>query len=320
MNNTGKIQVKEILEKYPWIIEENQNCVISPDADGMLCGLFMSHFFNWKIVGYYDNGKNLILQKGLKAEDCIFLDTEIRRPNIKSIGHHISLFRKQDSEDVLKGYINCFNPNNLRDRTLKEKFGGKYPMATIHLLISIVGSVKKIEFSDQSFFVVLQADGTINRFLDKYSENLRDWLVYLGAEDNGHVLNKMLDRETTLLKINREYVDYVQKFVKTKKDKIPISERGNLTFSSFNKNKDKFSEECAAVMGNYLNFLSENTGWQYKKDSWLINDFKLYEFTKKIVTPGVGNYKKALEENFLSLAITSTLEMNYTIESPNALP
>ena len=315
-----KIQVKEILEKYPWIVEENKNCVISPDADGMLCGLFMSHFFNWKIVGYYDNGKNLILQKGLKAEDCIFLDTEIRRPNIKSIGHHISLFRTQNSEEILKGYINCLNPNNLRGRTLKEKFGGKYPMATIHLLISIIGSVKKIEFSDQSFFVVLQADGTINRFLDRYSENLRDWLIYLGADDSGHVLNKMLDKETTLLKINREYVDYVQKFVKTKKDKIPISERGDLIIPSFNKDKNKFSEGCIVVMEEYLNFLSKNTGWKYKKESWLVDDFKIYEFTKKTVNPGVGNYKKALEENFLSLAITSSLEMNYTIESPDALP
>lgn len=320
MASTDKIQTREILEKYPWIVEENKNCVISPDADGMLCGLFMSHLFNWKIVGYYDNGKNLILQKGLKSEDCIFLDTEIRKPNIRSVGHHISLFRKQDSEEILKGYIDCLNPNNLRGRTLKENFSGKYPMATIHLLISIIGGVKKIEFSDQSFFVILQADGAINRFLDKYSENLRDWLIYLGAEDNGHVLNKMLDKETTLLKINREYVDYVQKFIKNKKDKIPISEKGILTLSSFNIDKNEFSEKCTSVMEEYLNFLSEQTSWKYKKESWLINNFKLYEFTKKTVKPGVGAYKKALLENFLSLAITSTLEMNYTIENPDTLP
>lgn len=320
MANTEKIQVEKILKKYPWIIEENKNCIISPDADGMLCGLFMSHFFNWKIVGYYDNGKNLILKKGLNAEDCIFLDTEIKRPDIKSIGHHISLFRKEDSEKILNGYANCLNPNHLRGRTLKENFGGKYPMATIHLLISIIGSIKKIEFSDKSFFVVLQADGTINRFLDRYSENLRDWLIYLGAENSGHVLNKMLDKKTTLLKINREYVDYVQRFIKTKKDKIPISERGDLALSSFDKDRNKFSEKCTAIMEEYLNFLSENTGWKYIKKSWLIGDFKIYEFTKKTVSPGVRTYKKALEENFLSLAITSSLEMNYTIESPNTLP
>jgi signal transduction histidine kinase len=71
---------------------------------------------------------------------------------------------------------------------------------------------------------VLQADGTINRFLDRYSENLRNWLLYLGAENSNHVLNKMLNKETTLLKINKEYVEYIQRFVKEKKDKILISD------------------------------------------------------------------------------------------------
>jgi len=315
-----KINYEEIIKNYPWLIEGDQNCIISPDADGMLCGLFMSNFLNWKIVGYYDNGKNLILKKGLKAEDCVFLDTEIWRPNIKSIGHHISLLRKDGSEEVLKGYKNCLNPNNLRGRTKEDCFSGKYPMGTIHLLISIIGSIKKITFSDESFFVVLQADGTINRFLDKYSENIRDWLVYLRAEDDNHVLNKMLNEETSLLKINKEYVEYIKKFIKEKKDKIPISEKGNIVLSSFNSTKDSFSEKCIETIKEYLSFLSENTGWSLDFNVWQVSDFFLYEFTKKTVKPGVGTYKKAIEENFLSLAITATTEMNYTTENPNTLP
>jgi len=315
-----KIDYTEIIKNYPWLIEDNLNCIISPDADGMLCGLFMSHFLNWKIVGYYDNGKNLILKKGLRAEECVFLDTEIRRLNIKSIGHHISLFRKEGSEEVLKDYKNCFNPNNLRGRTLKEKFSGKYPMGTIHLLISIVSQVKEIDFSDESFFVILQADGTINRFLDKYSENLNDWLGYLGVSENEHVLNKILNKETTLLKINNEYVDYVRKFVKQKKDKIPISEKGVLINNSFTEDKKSFSAGCNLIMEEYLNFLSEQTGWPYKKEEWQKSNFKLYEFTKKMVKPGVRIYQKALEENFLSLAITGTKEMVYTVEDPDIMP
>ncbi|OGI16422.1 MAG: hypothetical protein A3J63_03985 [Candidatus Moranbacteria bacterium RIFCSPHIGHO2_02_FULL_40_12b] len=95
--NDDKINYDEILEKYPWLLAENQNAIISPDADGMLCGLFMSHFLGWKIVGHYDNGKNLILKKGMSANECVFLDSEIYRSNIKSIGHHISLFRQNNT-------------------------------------------------------------------------------------------------------------------------------------------------------------------------------------------------------------------------------
>ncbi len=315
-----KINYKEIIEKYPWLIQKEQNCIISPDADGMLCGLFMSHFLNWKIVGYYDNGKNLILKNNIKVKDCIFLDTEIYRPNIKSIGHHISLLRQNNTEINLSNYSSCLNPNNLRYRTFKENFSKKYPMGTIHLLISIIGSVKDIEFSDESFFVVLQADGTINRFLDRYSENLRDWLLYLGAENSGHVLNRMLSKETTLLKINKEYVEYIQRFVKEKKDKILISEKNIIKKSSFNLYKTSFSDICIQSTTDYLGFLSENTGWEFDKSRWTFDDFCLYEFTKKIVKPGVRTFNKAVQENFLSLAITGNVSMEYTLEQPDVLP
>jgi len=315
-----KIDYAMILEKYPWLTQPDQKCVISPDADGMLCGLFMSHFLGWEIVGYYDNGKNLILKNGVHAKDCIFLDTEIYRPEIRSIGHHISLFRKDSTGINMANYANCLNPNNLRGRTLKENFSLKYPMGTIHLLISIIGSTRKIDFSDESFFTVLQADGTINRFLDRYSDNLRSWLVYLGIEDDGNVFAKMLSKETTLLKINKEYVDYIQRFVKNKHDKIPISEKGLIKDLSFARGRTSFSDDCIRSTVEYLEFLSENTGWGLDKHKWVFNDFCLFEFTKRTVKPGVRTFNTAVQENFLSLAITANDTMEYTLEEPAKLP
>ena len=315
-----KIDYAMVLEKYPWLIQPDQKCVISPDADGMLCGLFMSHFLGWEIVGYYDNGKNLILKNGVHAKDCIFLDTEIYRPEVRSIGHHISLFRKDGTGINMANYANCLNPNNLRGRTLKENFSLKYPMGTIHLLISIIGSTRNIDFSDESFFTVLQADGTINRFLDRYSDNLRSWLVYLGIEDEGNVFAKMLSKETTLLKINKEYVDYIQRFVKNKHDKIPISEKGLIKDMSFARVRTSFSDDCIRSIIEYLEFLSENTGWGFDKSKWAFNDFCLFEFTKRTVKPGVRTFNTAVQENFLSLAITANDTMEYTLEEPAKLP
>ena len=83
---TERINYQEVIKKYPWLAAEDQNCVISPDADGMICGLFMSYYLNWNIAGYYDNGKNLLLRNGLSAKDCVFLDTEICRKEIRSCG------------------------------------------------------------------------------------------------------------------------------------------------------------------------------------------------------------------------------------------
>ena len=318
--NDDKINYDEILEKYPWLLAENQNAIISPDADGMLCGLFMSHFLGWKIVGHYDNGKNLILKKGMSANECVFLDSEIYRSNIKSIGHHISLFRQNNTNISHEKYKNCLNPNTLRGRTLKEKFSSKYPMGTIHLLLCVVSQKIEVEYLDKSFFVILQADGTINRFLDRYSENLFDWLKYLRVDDANNILNKILKKETNLIELNEDYVEYIKNFVKEKKDKIPISERGELKKESFEKDKNRFSAPCIKTTIKYLNFLSENTGWNYKKEDWIFDDLVVYEFTKKIVRPGVNTFNRAVEENFLSLAITAADTMEYTLETPDKLP
>ncbi|MBS3091079.1 hypothetical protein J4217_01360 [Candidatus Pacearchaeota archaeon] len=46
VDEDGKIIYDNIIKKYPWIVKENQKCILSPDSDGLLCGLFMSKFLN----------------------------------------------------------------------------------------------------------------------------------------------------------------------------------------------------------------------------------------------------------------------------------
>ncbi|WP_181180242.1 hypothetical protein [Candidatus Thermokryptus mobilis] len=37
---------------------KNKNkVIISPDVDGFLCGLLVSYYLDWEIVGFYDGGK-----------------------------------------------------------------------------------------------------------------------------------------------------------------------------------------------------------------------------------------------------------------------
>ena len=46
---TDQIDYEKIVRDYPWIIKKNQNCILSPDSDGLLCGLFMSFYLGWQI-------------------------------------------------------------------------------------------------------------------------------------------------------------------------------------------------------------------------------------------------------------------------------
>ena len=47
------IDYDALLRKFPWIVERGHECILSPDSDGLLCGLLMAKYKQWKIVGFY---------------------------------------------------------------------------------------------------------------------------------------------------------------------------------------------------------------------------------------------------------------------------
>ena len=61
----GKLNYDNLILKFPWIVEKKKYAILSPDSDGILSAIFMSHFFDWEIVGFYD-GKILLLKDGCK--------------------------------------------------------------------------------------------------------------------------------------------------------------------------------------------------------------------------------------------------------------
>ena len=144
VNANDKIIYDNVIKKYPWIVELNQKCILSPDSDGFLCGLFMSNVLNWSIVGFYD-GKVLTLKKGEVSKNCIYLDMEIFRNYVKSLGHHMVLYNKRNKPNNWFNFLNCIQPNNIRGYDAKTKFNLKYPLGAIHLILGIVGHTKNIE-------------------------------------------------------------------------------------------------------------------------------------------------------------------------------
>ena len=43
-----RIDYDRVLYDYPWIAETNHYCVLSPDSDGLLCGLLWQSFADGK--------------------------------------------------------------------------------------------------------------------------------------------------------------------------------------------------------------------------------------------------------------------------------
>tara|TARA_Y100000310_G_scaffold113815_1_gene112266 strand:- start:850 stop:1875 length:1026 start_codon:yes stop_codon:yes gene_type:complete len=326
-----KIDYAEITTKYPWIVEENKKCILSPDSDGLLCGLLMSHYLNWKIVGFYD-GKVLILEEETSAKDCIFLDMEIFREEIKSVGHHMLLFNKnQIPEGWEKKFEKCIQPNNLRGYDGSHYFRLKYPLATIHMLLGILGHHLNIEITEEAIPPLFFTDGTFN-VLFKYPENVLNWLNFLRANEEGNPLKTIFENQRySVFTLMKEMDEFFRKrdeitISRERGDRLKISNTDGSPYNLIEENgKWNINGEAVDRVITFMKILSEFTGWNYKQDNWLWGNFKMYKFTKRdfnkdnlnVTNP---NFNNLIEKNPLSWAMTSGQNIEYTLEEPDKLP
>jgi hypothetical protein len=326
VDEQGKIIYENIITKYPWIVADNQKCILSPDCDGLLCGLLMSDIFNWKIVGFYD-GKIMALKKEENIKDCIFLDMEIFRDYVKSLGQHMLLWNKKNIPSNWNNFCNCISPNNIRKYDGKNNFSSKYPLGTIHLLLGIVAHKRKIEISKDGICPLLYVDGTFKNLFN-YPENCLSWLDFLCAEDEDSPLQKVFfnDHYTTsslmiALKDFFAKLKTIEKGTdKLKADKIIISDKdGNPKNLIKNNNSFSIIDAQKNVTNNFISVLSELTEWKFKKEKWSFDNLSVYKFTKGTIKPNGRNFDELISKNPLSWAMTSTLAIEYTLEKPDKL-
>ncbi|MBU4142241.1 hypothetical protein KKE99_05235 [Patescibacteria group bacterium] len=323
-DKTEQINYKEVIEEYPWIVEREQNCILSPDSDGLLCGLFMSNYLGWKIKGFYD-GKILVLDKNVSAKDCVFLDVEIFRKEIKSVGHHMVLFNKNKKPKSWKNFESSIQPNIFRDHDAYNDFRLKYPLATIHMLIGIIGSKIKIKISTSAICPLLYTDGVFKNLFG-YPENCIDWLKYLRANEKNNSLNTIFFNEHysihSLMTALNDFFEQIKKIHQNKRgnDKIKISnskgepinieeKNGALSIVLDEKNKSE----------HFIKILSGLTGWKYKKLDWSWDNFQLNKFRKGSIRPNNRNFEALIKKKPISWAMTSGLAIEYTLDPKNIL-
>lgn len=328
-NKSDQIDYRKIVEDFPWILEKDHNCILSPDSDGLLCGLFMSNFLNWKVKGFYD-GKIMLLKEGVSAEDCVFLDMEVFRKNIKSVGHHMVQYNKNKKPLNWDNYENCIQPNNLRNYDGYKEFRLKYPLATIHLLIGILGSSKRITIPESAVCPLLFTDGTFN-VLFKYPENVLNWLNYLRANENDNPLKYIFENEKySVFSLMKAMDDFFKKrdeisVVGERGDRLKISETdGSPTNIS---KRDSFYDirlEAKERSERFIKLLSILTDWEYIENQWSWSGLVLYKFTKsdfagRGISLNIRNFEELMSKKPLTWAMTTGQNIEYTLEKPNKL-
>jgi len=326
---SDKIDYKKIIKSYPWIIDKGQNCILSPDSDGLLCGLFMSTYLDWKVKGFYD-GKVMLLDKNVTARDCIFLDMEVFRKNIKSVGHHMVQFNKRKKPSNWDNYKNCIQLNNLRDYDGYNDFRLKYPLATIHFLIGIVGSKIKLKIPETAIRALFFTDGTFN-VLFKYPENVLNWLNYLRANEEQNPLRDVFENEKysvfSLMKAMDEFFikrDEIS-IIKERGDRLRISKTDGSPANIEKSNKFyKINFEAKERIERFIKILSDLTGWKYSCDDWTWENLRLYKFTKgdfagSKIRLNNKTFEEFLSKKPLTWAMTSGQNIEYTLEKPDKL-
>jgi len=327
-----QIDYESICKKYSWILEKNHCCVLSPDSDGFLCGLFMSKSLGWKIVGFYD-GKVSVINKEYLNRNPIFLDIEIFRKEIRSMGHHMLLVNKRHVPEEWANFNNCIQPNNLRNYDGKNNFRLKYPLATIHMLISIISyKYRNVTIPNSAIPPLFFTDGVFN-VLFKYPENVLNWLYYLRIHEDWNPLKSIFENdEYSVFTLMKEMDVFFRKrdsisVSKERGDRLRISNKDGTPANIENITNGNCFINSKAKMRiiNFMNILSDLTKWEYKEKDWLCWDdmkffqFKKGDFKKDNKTITIQNFKEFIERKPLSWAMTSGENIEYTLEEPDKL-
>jgi len=316
-----------VRKRYPWLTARGLDCIVSPDADGLVCGLFMSAHFGWNVRGFYD-GKVLVCDNRVKATDCVFLDMEIYRKGVRSVGQHMLLYNKRE-KNLPRNWNNfkdCFSINNHRGYDANSEFSLKYPFGTIHFLIAAMEGALPLALPATSIAPLLFIDGTYHN-LFRYTENSLDWLRYLRVLDNTSPLHRVFVADKFTI---HELMRLMDNFWEARDelsvpgergDRVAITKRsGDGTPHNLVPKNGLFDLEPAAAdrAVSFLKLLADATHWKYDDGHWTWQRWRLSKFEKDTAEKlTIKSYANLMADDPLSFAITSKRKIEYTLESPD---
>lgn len=112
----------------------------------------------------------------------MFLDVEILRPDVRSIGNHLLTFDADDALRLEQSYPGIMNPNLWRGIHFIPDFPRKYPFGTLPILYCALAFRGLIEAEPRHLGALYYPDSGLENAVI-YKDNALDWLQAMGAED-----------------------------------------------------------------------------------------------------------------------------------------
>jgi len=65
-----KLDWEKLLAEQEWLQQTDLPMIVSPDFDGLLCALLMSHYRNWRLCGFWTGNGCYQNRNGFSKRIC----------------------------------------------------------------------------------------------------------------------------------------------------------------------------------------------------------------------------------------------------------
>lgn len=225
----------------------------------------------------------------------------------------------------------------MRNYDGKKEFRLKYPLATIHLLVSILAfslknSTNKIILSPKAIPPLFFTDGVF-QILFTYPENVLDWLHYLRINEEWNPLKNIFENtHYTVFTLMKDMNSFFRErdaisIPKERGDRLRLSDKKGNPFNIENLSGScHINPDAQKRTIQFLELIASATDWDFCPEHWKCwKELSFFQFTKgnfkddqKTLTS--AHFAEFLSRNPLSWAMTSGDNIEYTLETPNIFP
>lgn len=306
-----KLSFADYLERHSWLTNRGHLCIASPDIDGLLCALITGAILDWKWVGFHD-GKKIVFwtdpQQNLWP-NAVFLDFEVLRPDVRSVGNHLLTFDKSDAARLEKSCPGLMNPNLRRGIHFDTDFARKYPFGTLLILYSAFAFRGLTEPDPRHLAALYYPDSGLEKAMI-YKDNALDWLAAMGAAQSRLApLCRMISEQTVFgaLNVLSRMQEIVARSGFGRKEKA----------ARFDPENPKDRKRAARL----ADLLSEMTGWKARlplnTPPCVVKKFETRRSALDAKGRARKSFEKAHQDGALSLAATgrTSAGLSYTVPS-----
>jgi len=303
--------------EFDSIFQPNRKCIIRVDLDGLLSAVLMGHLLKWEIVGTYDASSlhvvrgclptgNKGIEKALAQGGLVFLDHDIYRKDIDSIGHHLLMWSENIPVPLHTEGRHSLNPNLLRRIAYNKAFNRKYPFSTFHFRLACAsawGTLGDFHPDEEITTLLLHIDSSFVNAIN-YQSNALDRLDWLGGSEEKSPLYPICRRmlrftPRTIIEQFRYLEERLAGFRMPPQPSAALVRPGDA--------------EAARAVRDFLRWLEQETGWRANLVIRGDSDIATYTLKRRSAKPLRSEFEPAIASEPFSYAILNRGEggLNY---------